>query len=99
MGDGGSEGPLVDPRPLTVGALPAEGPRVGAAARDPTTGTCNRDLPKMKPNPLESYCLHLFSAQEAEPVPARTLGRTGPLPQHALTLTWPCSHPWKQATL
>lgn len=72
---------------------------MGAGVQGPTTGTCNRDFPKMKPNALESYCLHLFSAQDAEPVPARTLGHTGHLPHLTLTLTPPCSHPHKQSTL
>lgn len=53
----------------------------------------------MKPKPLEAYCLHLFSAQEAELVPARTWGHTGPLPPLALTLARPCSHARVQASL
>lgn len=43
---------------------PCRGSRVGAGVQGPTTGTCNRNFPKMKPNALKSYCLHLFSAQE-----------------------------------
>lgn len=61
--------------------------------KGPTTGTCNRDFPKTKANPLKSYCLHLFSAQEAEPVPARPLRHTGPLPHLALPSPSPTATP------
>lgn len=96
MGAGGSERAYWgDPRSLPVRALPAEGPRVGAGVKDPTQAHATEIYQRQNQIPSSPTVCICFQLRRL----SRTLGRTGPLPLPALTLTHPCSHPWKQATL
>lgn len=87
---------LVDPGLCTVES-PVEGLWGTGVAGTKGPVTAHATEICHEPKPPNSYCLHLFSAQEAEQVPPWTWGHPGPLPPLALTLALSRSHPHRQA--
>lgn len=82
-------GPSVDPRLLGAQALTLDGPWVGVGKRPSHRHMQQRFFQRQTKSP-DSYCLHLFSAQEAEQVPTWTWGHTAPVPHSPSPAATPC---------